>query len=102
MRTLKELWQIALDNYDINQDRGICCHLNLLCIYSKISIEEIGILTLSFYENKPTIFSRFWWNSSYLHPSDKFKKIEYWWKPNKEGNVQRKKFMEHLVNKYSK
>ena len=96
MRTLKELWQVALDNYDINQKYGICRHLGQLLSDNKMTWLEYSFLSFTFYQDRPFIFSKFFWNNNYSSKS------RYWWTQDLQGNIQRKKFMEHLVNKYSK
>lgn len=95
-RTLKELYQIVLDNFDKNQDflqrsgcYGICHHFNQI----DISWEERDLIIQHFEDNKPKIISKFWWNWNYNHFYN-----AWWWTKDEKGNKQRKLFLQHIIN----
>jgi len=94
-RTLKELYQILLDNFD-NFNDGICSKIHCLYWFDEITYKELKLLDKHFKNQKPTIFSKFFWYSSYnkMRSGD-----NYWWKFNESGNKQRKLFIQHLMSK---
>lgn len=95
-RPLNELYQLVLDNFDlIPYKHGICGKINHLFWWDEISPEESKILQKNFNKNKPKWYnSLFWYHRSYTGRG-------YWWKSTKEGDKQRKLFLQYLIKKYS-
>jgi len=95
MRSLKELYQIALDNFDYIErvKSGLCGLFFYLFKIGKITNQEHILIESYFAKNKPTFSSKFFWKFSY----NCFNR--FWWKKNKEGYKQRKKFLEYLRDK---
>jgi len=91
-RTLKELYEILLDN-KINQ--GICHCISRLYGWGTISLEEHELLLEDFESKKPNMFSKFFWNRNYNHLS---RLKHYWWTNDKKGNEQRKLFIQHIID----
>lgn len=98
IRTLKELYQLVLDNFDKSDilAQGICIKITELCSNSMISDSEYYFLIKNLDKNKPKWYnSKFWWNLNYIESPG------WWWKLTEEGNEQRKLFLQHLIKKYS-
>lgn len=92
-RSLKELYQLLLDNFDkTGFNYGICDKIGLLQNKYIITWLEYSFLIFDFNSRKPTIFNKFWWNKSY-------KGDAYWWDLNEEGNKQRKLFIQSIIDK---
>ena len=98
MRTLKQLYQLLLDNYTNNPYDGICFQITRLGgSLDLISYNERDMLEEDFKSNKPHIT----WNWEYF----KFTRKEcytggtFWWERTYEGMEQRKLFIQHLINK---
>jgi len=91
-RSLKELYQIVLDNFQFNY--GICNNIVRCYMDDKISLKENTKLSLDLQQRRPSFFSKFYWNKSYHKLGNAF-----WWPINNEGNEQRIKFLKHLINK---
>lgn len=92
-RELKELYQIVLDNFA--NGFSICENIRFLFHNYTISNEEKEWLINNFHSNKPEWYnSKFWWNTEYIGRV-------FWWRDTREGNEQRKLFLQYLINKYS-
>ena len=91
MRTLKELYQLLLDNHR-SYINGICSNIDHLWNKDLISDEEYNVLSDDFKRRKPNIFSKFYWNEYYTGGV-------YWWANHSLGDEQRKLFLQHIIKK---
>lgn len=95
MKTLKQLYEIALKNsLNTEYSKSICSIITETWHNELISECEFVILLNDLSTRKPNIFSRFWWNKDFNQIRDRF-----WWKLNEEGQQQRIKFLEHIISK---
>lgn len=93
MRDLKTLYQLVLDNFDTYTITGICCKIVLLHEDRIISDKEYAILIEDFLSKRRIKwYSKFYWNKSVTNKN-------YWWQNNYKGNEQRKKYLQHIINK---
>jgi len=93
MRTLKQLYQLLLHNYDNSKLLGICRKISDLYWQGLITEEEDKLLKLDFSKRKPNIFNKFWWDSEYNQLSSFG---DFWWYP--ENHNKRKEFLQHIIN----
>lgn len=89
MKKLSELYKIVLEEFQLKRD-FIC-----IIIMSSYNLcqEEKKLLLINFKRNKPTFFSKFWWNKSYWGD-------ESWWDLDKSGMEQRELYLKYLIKKY--
>lgn len=96
MRSIKELYQIVLDNFDlmIKAESGICMVIVRCWYYDLITSDEKFALLKHFKKQRPTWYKnvKFYYHNSYVNRM-------FWWKYGEEGNEQRKLFLKHLINK---
>jgi len=97
MKTLKELYQLVLEELKNPQYQGICIVINKLHFNNIIQYNETILLETHFKKHKPTIFSKFWWDSSFN--KSLLSHYSYWWAGNKKGKEQRIKFIEYIISK---
>ena len=95
MRTLKELYQIVLDSEYVEKYHSICLAIRECALTKLITLKEWSYLEKHFIKNRPTIFSKFWWNFYYNRPP----LATYWWETNQKGDEQRIKFIKYLISK---
>ncbi len=98
VRPLHVLYKIVHDNFDRIYGYGICKKILECGFIGLLTHEEANLLLDDFRLRKPNMFSRFYWNKSYIKSSAVW---HYWWSCSIDdaGNAQRKKFLLHLVKK---
>ena len=95
IRTLKELYQLVLNDFNNKSIYGICEVISNLFYEGIISSKERHTLCINFYKNKPKWYnSEFWWGKHFTGRI-------FWWTLCHKGNEQRKLFLQHLIKKYS-
>lgn len=95
MRDLKTLYQLVLDNFDKTWCHGTCMKLYDLKDFKILTQEEINIIIKDFHSNRKIK----WWSRFYYHGSFISSNVGYWWDNNHEGHQQRKKYLQHIINK---
>lgn len=88
------MYILLLDNYNDNYNLGICRNINILLNKKLINKEEHYILLDDFSRRKPSILSKFYWDKSFINNIN-----GYWWSITPEGFEQRKKYIQHIINK---
>jgi len=91
MKSLRELYQILLDNF--LDERGICYNIIVLYVKGLITADERNLLTKHLHNNRPKRYSRFWWNRAYSA------KQKFWWTLDTKGYEQRKSFIKYQILK---
>jgi hypothetical protein len=95
MRTLKQLYTLLLRKQMVRH-KGICLNIEILYNERLISSYEKDLLHNHFKNQYPTIFSKFWWNTSFKQFTSRY---GYWWKSDEKGQEQRIKFLQHIISK---
>lgn len=95
MKTKKELYQIVLEELNLlSEFSGICRAIGSAFNHGRITGAEYYFLKRDLKENKPDIFSKFWWNGEYTKGLGI---TGYWWFRTRKGREQRIKFLEYLI-----
>lgn len=91
MRTLKQLYELLLSEFDNLHGDGICTKITHLRKKGLITSPENWSLYNDFLNRKPIpYFSKFWWNKSYTGKG-------YWWTCDEAGGEQRIRFIKHII-----
>jgi hypothetical protein len=102
MKRLDLMYDIVLKEYErsvkAKTSRGICLTIYELGFRRSfvLSPDEVFFLSNDLENRKPTIFSKFWYHSSYLRIKSK---DGYWWDLNERGDSQRIEFLKYLRKK---
>jgi hypothetical protein len=93
-KCLAEMYILLLDNYIDDYQIGICANIHVLKANSLITKQEYYILAEDFTNRKPSILSKFYWNKNFVNNI-----YGYWWSLTPDGMKERKKYIQHIINK---
>jgi hypothetical protein len=93
-KCLAEMYILLLDNYLDNYRIGICANISSLAGRGIITKDDYYILAEDFSRRKPSILSKFYWNKNFINNIH-----EYWWSITPDGMKERKKYIQHIINK---
>jgi len=102
MRTIGQLYQIVLEHFDDPPNWaviGICDSIAHCANHRFITNAEYHKLRPHFFKQRPTIFSKWWWNWNYKAFTNT--REQFWWRDNSRGAIQRKLFLAYLAKKYA-
>lgn len=93
MRTLNELYELVLTEFETNEHPGICAAMQDLKWFNKITMVEYRVLFQHFKSERPKLFK----NTLFMF-KNKFRRTNaYWWPTcSKKPRIE---FINHLINK---
>lgn len=96
-RKLYELYQVILDEFDgvAKYNTGLCSKIRRLSMKGYLSTSEYYLLLDNLPENRPRVGINVEFTLS-----KSYEGYVYWWYNTIDGDIERKKFLQHLIYKY--